>query len=78
MALVSGALAPVELEEHVRESRRLLTLLLVQSRTVAGLGLHHQQCNFLSLYTSGYAPGSEMADRRDWGGGGDAPEETTQ
>ncbi|MQL80436.1 hypothetical protein Taro_012875 [Colocasia esculenta] len=41
----------------VRESRRLLALILVRSRTVAELGLHHQQCNLLSLYTSGYAPG---------------------
>ncbi|MQL97187.1 hypothetical protein Taro_029873 [Colocasia esculenta] len=30
---------------QVTESRRLLTLLLVQSRTVAELGLHHQHCN---------------------------------
>ncbi|MQL97951.1 hypothetical protein Taro_030650 [Colocasia esculenta] len=42
---------------RVRESRRLLALLLVRSYTVAELGLHHQQCNLLSLYTSGYAPG---------------------
>ncbi|MQM13882.1 hypothetical protein Taro_046812 [Colocasia esculenta] len=37
----------------VRESRRLLALHLVLSCDVAGLGLHHQQCNFLTLYTSG-------------------------
>ncbi|MQL69280.1 hypothetical protein Taro_001563 [Colocasia esculenta] len=36
----------------VRESGRLLSHLLVRSRTVAELGLLHQQCNFLSLYTS--------------------------
>ncbi|MQM06866.1 hypothetical protein Taro_039691 [Colocasia esculenta] len=53
---------PVTREAHpyffqVRESRRLLAPLLVQSHTVAELGLHHQQCNFLSVYTSGYAPG---------------------
>ncbi|MQL99569.1 hypothetical protein Taro_032294 [Colocasia esculenta] len=117
IAMVSGALAPVALEEHVvyavdmvftwferyvsarglsrylctievcvvfldtltlvRESRRLLAFRLVLSGVVVGLGLHHQQCNFLSLYTSGYAPGLEMADMRDWGGGGDEPEETT-
>ncbi|MQL73155.1 hypothetical protein Taro_005506, partial [Colocasia esculenta] len=92
-ALVSGALAPVALEERavymvdmvftwfewhvsarglsrylctvevfvvfldtltlVRESRRLLALRLVLSRDIAELGLHHQQCNFLTLYTSG-------------------------
>ncbi|MQM08031.1 hypothetical protein Taro_040878, partial [Colocasia esculenta] len=42
--------------QEVRESRRLLALLIVRSRTIAELGLHHQQCNFLSLYTSEYAP----------------------
>ncbi|MQM17916.1 hypothetical protein Taro_050898 [Colocasia esculenta] len=36
----------------VRESRRLLALHLVQSRIVAELGLHHQQCNLLALDTS--------------------------
>ncbi|MQL91300.1 hypothetical protein Taro_023919 [Colocasia esculenta] len=42
----------------VRESRRLPNRLLVPGRTVAEQGLRHlQQCNFLSLYTSGYAPG---------------------
>ncbi|MQL98123.1 hypothetical protein Taro_030819 [Colocasia esculenta] len=39
---------------HVRESRRLLILHLVLSRTVAEQGLHLQQCNFLSLCTSGF------------------------
>ncbi|MQL93838.1 hypothetical protein Taro_026487 [Colocasia esculenta] len=64
---------------QVRESKRLPNRLLVLGRTVAEQGLrHHQQCNFLSLYTSGYAPGSEMADRRDWGGGGYDPEDPTQ
>ncbi|MQL68705.1 hypothetical protein Taro_001008 [Colocasia esculenta] len=53
---------PVTCEAHfyssqVRESRRLLALRLVQSRTVAELGLHHQQCNLFFLFTSGYAPG---------------------
>ncbi|MQL98856.1 hypothetical protein Taro_031571, partial [Colocasia esculenta] len=44
---------------QVRESRRLPNRLLVPGRTVAEQGLRHlQQCNFLSLYTSGYAPGS--------------------
>ncbi|MQM15550.1 hypothetical protein Taro_048498, partial [Colocasia esculenta] len=52
---------PVTREAHpypfqVRESRRLRTRRLVLSRTVAEQGLHLQQCNFLSLYTSGYAP----------------------
>ncbi|MQM08681.1 hypothetical protein Taro_041539, partial [Colocasia esculenta] len=43
----------------VRESRRLPNRLLVPGRTVAEQGLrHHQQCNFLSLYISRYAPGS--------------------
>ncbi|MQL69207.1 hypothetical protein Taro_001490 [Colocasia esculenta] len=43
----------------VRESRRLPNRLLVPGRIVVEHGLrHHQQCNFLSLYTSGYAPGS--------------------
>ncbi|MQL93361.1 hypothetical protein Taro_026011, partial [Colocasia esculenta] len=43
----------------VRESRRLPNCLLVLDRIVAEQGLRHlQQCNFLSLYTSGYAPGS--------------------
>ncbi|MQM11803.1 hypothetical protein Taro_044713 [Colocasia esculenta] len=42
---------------RVRESRRLLALRLFQSRTVAELGLHYQQCNLLSLFTLGYAPG---------------------
>ncbi|MQL97272.1 hypothetical protein Taro_029958, partial [Colocasia esculenta] len=85
LPMVSGALAPVELEVcvvyavdmlfmwferflielvtceahpysfQVRENRRLLALHLVQSRIVAELGLHHQQCNFLYLYTSGLA-----------------------
>ncbi|MQL93916.1 hypothetical protein Taro_026560 [Colocasia esculenta] len=43
----------------VRESRRLPNRLLVPGRTVSEQGLRHlQQCNFLSLFTSGYAPGS--------------------
>ncbi|MQL81493.1 hypothetical protein Taro_013950 [Colocasia esculenta] len=43
----------------VRESRRLPKRPLVLGHTVAEQGLHHlQQCNLLSLYTSGYAPGS--------------------
>ncbi|MQM09084.1 hypothetical protein Taro_041946 [Colocasia esculenta] len=34
---------------------------------------------FRSLYTAGRDPEiSGMADRRDWGGGGDDPEESTQ
>ncbi|MQM05623.1 hypothetical protein Taro_038431 [Colocasia esculenta] len=34
---------------------------------------------FRSLYTAGRDPEiSELADRRDWGGGGDDPEESTQ
>ncbi|MQM10550.1 hypothetical protein Taro_043442 [Colocasia esculenta] len=46
-------------QQTVRESRRLPICLLVPGRTIAEQGLrHHQQCNFLSLYTSGYAPGS--------------------
>ncbi|MQM01187.1 hypothetical protein Taro_033943 [Colocasia esculenta] len=41
----------------VRESGRLLVRLLVPSCTVVKQGLlHHQQCNSLSLHTSGYAP----------------------
>ncbi|MQL78052.1 hypothetical protein Taro_010463 [Colocasia esculenta] len=44
-------------EPQVRESRRLPNRLLVPDRTVVEQGLRHlQQCNFLSLYTSGYAP----------------------
>ncbi|MQL92475.1 hypothetical protein Taro_025098 [Colocasia esculenta] len=43
---------------RVRESMRLLALHLVQGRTVAELGLHHQQCNLFFLFTSGYAPDS--------------------
>ncbi|MQM06910.1 hypothetical protein Taro_039741 [Colocasia esculenta] len=44
---------------QVRESRRLPIRLLVPGRTVAEQGLCHlQQCNFLSLYTSGYASAS--------------------
>ncbi|MQL87552.1 hypothetical protein Taro_020096, partial [Colocasia esculenta] len=46
---LSGLVAGV-----VRESRRLPIRLLVLDRTAAEQGLrHHQQCNFLSLYTSG-------------------------
>ncbi|MQL83690.1 hypothetical protein Taro_016172 [Colocasia esculenta] len=61
--VVYGALALVALLKSavhmVRESRRLPIRLLVSGRTVAKHGLRHlQQCNFLSLYTSGYAPGS--------------------
>ncbi|MQL80441.1 hypothetical protein Taro_012878 [Colocasia esculenta] len=49
---------PVTCEAHpylfqVRESRRLPVLHLVQSRTAAELGLHHQQCNLFFLFTSG-------------------------
>ncbi|MQL97190.1 hypothetical protein Taro_029876 [Colocasia esculenta] len=62
---------------YVRESRRLLVLRLVQSRVVAELGPHHQQCDLYFLFSSGYAPGIEMTDMRYWGGGGDEPEETT-
>ncbi|MQM17465.1 hypothetical protein Taro_050438 [Colocasia esculenta] len=52
---------PVTCEAHpypfqVRESRRLLFLHLVRSRTIAKLGLYHQQCNLYFLFTSGYAP----------------------
>ncbi|MQL83821.1 hypothetical protein Taro_016306 [Colocasia esculenta] len=47
----------------VRESRRLPNRPLVPGRTVAEQGLRHlQQCNFLSLYTSGYAPGSVVQE----------------
>ncbi|MQM14130.1 hypothetical protein Taro_047060 [Colocasia esculenta] len=51
---------PVTCEAHpysfqARESRRLLVLRLALSSVVAELGLHHQQCNFLSLYTSGFS-----------------------
>ncbi|MQL92300.1 hypothetical protein Taro_024914, partial [Colocasia esculenta] len=57
-AFTSSARTVEELLE-VRESRRLPICLLVPGRTVAEQGLrHHQQCNSLSLYTSGYAPGS--------------------
>ncbi|MQL80881.1 hypothetical protein Taro_013344 [Colocasia esculenta] len=37
----------------VRESMRLPALHLVRSRTIAELGLHHQQCNLFFLFTSG-------------------------
>ncbi|MQM07652.1 hypothetical protein Taro_040493 [Colocasia esculenta] len=40
---------------HVKVSRRLPALRLVRSRTVAELGLHHQQCNLYFLFTLGYA-----------------------
>ncbi|MQL75019.1 hypothetical protein Taro_007388 [Colocasia esculenta] len=51
-------MGPAGCDLQVRESRRLPNHLLVPGRTVAEQGLrHHQQCNFLSLYTSGYAPG---------------------
>ncbi|MQL95005.1 hypothetical protein Taro_027666, partial [Colocasia esculenta] len=49
---------------QVKESRRVLVPLLVRDRTVAGLGLRLQQK-------------SEMADRKDWEGGGDESEEST-
>ncbi|MQL97267.1 hypothetical protein Taro_029955, partial [Colocasia esculenta] len=66
-------------DAQVRESRRFPVLLLVLSRTVVEQGLRHlQQCKFPSLYALGHAPGSEMADRRDWGGGGDDQEDNTQ
>ncbi|MQM16096.1 hypothetical protein Taro_049050 [Colocasia esculenta] len=60
---------PVTCETHlfffqVKESQRVLVPLLVRDRTVAESGLRHQHR-------------SEMADRRDWGGGGDEPEEST-
>ncbi|MQM05168.1 hypothetical protein Taro_037971, partial [Colocasia esculenta] len=42
----------------------------VQSRVVAAQGQYLQQCSRCSKF--------EMADRRDWGGGGDDPEESTQ
>ncbi|MQL81369.1 hypothetical protein Taro_013829 [Colocasia esculenta] len=49
---------------QVRESRRLPVRLLVPSRTVAEQGLHHhQQCNSLSFYNSGYAPGHRERGR---------------
>ncbi|MQL92494.1 hypothetical protein Taro_025111, partial [Colocasia esculenta] len=39
-----------------------------------------QQCSLVSCLLSSVIPReiSEMADRRDWGGGGDDPEESTQ
>ncbi|MQL98823.1 hypothetical protein Taro_031540 [Colocasia esculenta] len=60
----TGGLLFFMLFEEVRESRRLPIRLLVLGRTVAEQGLHHhQQCNFLSLYTSGYAPGRTIAEQ---------------
>ncbi|MQL92405.1 hypothetical protein Taro_025029 [Colocasia esculenta] len=41
----------------VKESRRVPVHRLVRRRTVAKLGLHHQQCNFTFCCTSGYVPG---------------------
>ncbi|MQM12011.1 hypothetical protein Taro_044920 [Colocasia esculenta] len=45
----------------------------VQSRVVAVQGQHLQQCSAASWLLSLVVPReiSEMADRRDWGGGGD-------
>ncbi|MQL67789.1 hypothetical protein Taro_000083, partial [Colocasia esculenta] len=55
---VSQARGCAQDQQAVRESRRLPNRLLVPGCTIAEQGLcHQQQCNFLSLYTSRYAPG---------------------
>ncbi|MQM07675.1 hypothetical protein Taro_040516 [Colocasia esculenta] len=50
---------------QVKESRRLLALRLVLSSVVAELGLHLQQCNFLTLYTSGCVVANPCEDVDD-------------
>ncbi|MQL97604.1 hypothetical protein Taro_030299, partial [Colocasia esculenta] len=54
IATTSCPTEPVTCEAHpfffqMKESRRVLIPLLVQDRTVAESGLHHQQSNFLSV-----------------------------
>ncbi|MQL71847.1 hypothetical protein Taro_004158 [Colocasia esculenta] len=81
---------PVTSEAHpyppqVRERRMFLGRRLVQSRVIAVQGQHLQQCSVASCLLLPVLPRGmpqtlkfEMADRRDWGGGGDDPEENTQ
>ncbi|MQM13517.1 hypothetical protein Taro_046441 [Colocasia esculenta] len=84
---------PVTSEAHpyspqVRAKRTFLGRRPVRSHVVAVQGQHLQQCSVASvaycLLPSVVPRGMphalkfEMADRRDWGGGGDDPEESTQ
>ncbi|MQM18570.1 hypothetical protein Taro_051565 [Colocasia esculenta] len=74
--------------QTVRARRTFLVRCPVQGRVVAVQGQYLQRSSSSSIAlqlftffscTSGYAPEiSEMADRRDWGGGGDDPGESTQ
>ncbi|MQM05387.1 hypothetical protein Taro_038188 [Colocasia esculenta] len=74
---------------QARARRRFRYRLPVQGRAVAVLGQHLQQYSFRSSVVSflsctrlprgmPQAPEVEMADIRDWGGGGEDPEESTQ
>ncbi|MQL83578.1 hypothetical protein Taro_016062 [Colocasia esculenta] len=70
---------------EVRARRTFLDCRPVRSRVVAVQGQHLQQCSVASWLLSSVVPRGmpqtfkfEMADRRDWGGGGDDPEESTQ
>ncbi|MQL76948.1 hypothetical protein Taro_009349 [Colocasia esculenta] len=65
--------------------RMFLSRRPVQSRVVAVQGQHLQQCSVASCLLPPVVPRGmpqalkfKMADRRDWGGGGDDPEESTQ
>ncbi|MQL76282.1 hypothetical protein Taro_008676 [Colocasia esculenta] len=84
---------PVTSEAHpyppqVRAKRTFLGRRPIRSCVVAVQGQHLQQCSVASvascLLPSVVPRGMpqalkfEMADRRDWGGGGDDPEESTQ
>ncbi|MQM23934.1 hypothetical protein Taro_057004, partial [Colocasia esculenta] len=69
---VSGmGLRPCGLQVVVRARRTFLDRRPVQSRVVAVQG------QYLQLCSSSSSSKFEMADRRDWGGGGDDPEEST-
>ncbi|MQM18095.1 hypothetical protein Taro_051081 [Colocasia esculenta] len=78
-----GRLLVYKQKRLVEARRTFLDRRPVQSRAVAVQGRYLQLCSSSSssveYCTSGYAPEiSGMADRRDWGGGGDDPEESTQ
>ncbi|MQM23202.1 hypothetical protein Taro_056265, partial [Colocasia esculenta] len=62
----------------VRARRTFLYCRPVQSRVVAVRGQHLQQCSWFVYFLQLYLGKFEMADSRDWGGGGDDPEENTQ
>ncbi|MQM17161.1 hypothetical protein Taro_050129 [Colocasia esculenta] len=72
---------PVTSEAHpyspqARARRRFLYRHPVRSCDIVVLAQHLQQCSFsfFRLYLGAVV----MADRRDWGGGGDDPQESTQ